>query len=125
DQDATAAYWGPVLDADRLRGRAGIAALEGRANEALAGYLEALRAYNQLDLPFEEAACAVDMAVTLPGIERESPAAAAAIASARETLARLGAAPWLARLDAGTRDGGRKGSRETSAAADTVATTGR
>jgi hypothetical protein len=58
-----------------------------------------MRAYNQLGLGFEEAACAVDLAILVPDIERESPAAAAAIASARDTLTRLGAAPFLARLD--------------------------
>ena len=93
-----AGYSGPVLEADRMRIRAGIAALEGRP-DALPGFLDALRAYNQLGLPFEEAACAVDMAVLVPGVERESVAAATAIASARETLTRLGAAPFLARLD--------------------------
>ncbi|HUQ43585.1 MAG TPA: adenylate/guanylate cyclase domain-containing protein [Candidatus Limnocylindria bacterium] len=96
---ALAPFWGPVLDVDRTRLAAGIAALQGRASEALSGFLEALRAYEQLGLPFEEAACAVDLAVLLPGIERESPLAAAAIQAARERLAGLGAAPFLARLD--------------------------
>ena len=46
------------------------------------------------------------MAILVPGVERESPAAASAIASARETLTRLGAAPFLARLDgASSRNG--------------------
>jgi class 3 adenylate cyclase/tetratricopeptide (TPR) repeat protein len=93
-----ARFSGAVLEADRTRIRAGIAALEGRA-EALTGFLDALRAYNQLGLPFEEAACAVDMVVVLPNAERESQIAAAAVASARDTLTRLGAAPWLTRLD--------------------------
>jgi len=97
-----APFWGPVLQADRKRMAAGVAALEGSTAEALSGFVDALREYAQLQLPFEEAACAVDMAVVLPGIEHESPAAAAAIASARETLTRLGAAPWLARLDRAT-----------------------
>jgi hypothetical protein len=100
---ALAPFWGPVLEADRTRLGAGIAALEGRSADTLAGFLDALRAYNQLGLPFEEAACAVDMAILLPGVERESPAAATAIASARETLTRLGAAPFLDRLDAASK----------------------
>ena len=99
---ALAPFWGPVLTADRTRLRAGIAALEARSADTLAGYLDALRAYNQLGLPFEEAACAVDMAILVPGVERDSPAAASAIASARETLSRLGATPFLARLDGAT-----------------------
>jgi class 3 adenylate cyclase len=95
-----AAFWGPVLEADRVRIAAGAAALEGRSAEALAGFLDAHRAYGQLGLAFEEAACAVDLAVALPSVERESPIAAAAIASARQVLQRLGAAPFLARLEA-------------------------
>jgi class 3 adenylate cyclase len=93
-------FWGPALETDRKRMAAGTAALEGRSAEALTGFLDALREYAQLQLAFEEAACAVDMAIALPGVERESPIAAAAIASARDRLTRLGAAPWLARLDA-------------------------
>ena len=85
---------------------AGIAALEGRPAEALTGFLDALRAYAQLGLPFEEAAAAVDMAVLLRNVERESPAAAAALASARETLEQLGAAPFLGRLTAAVRSDG-------------------
>jgi hypothetical protein len=92
-------FWGPVLEADRGRIRAGIAGLEGRPAEALSGFLDALHSYAQLGLAFEEAAAAVDLAVVVPGAVAESPAAAAAVAAARETLARLGAAPFLARLD--------------------------
>ena len=99
ETEATRGDWGPVLAADRIRIDAGIAALESRTSEALTGFLEAHRAYAQLELPFEEAACAVDMAVLLPGIGREAPAAAAAIEEARATLTLLGAAPWLERLD--------------------------
>ena len=56
------------------------------------------------------------MALLIPGIERESPAAAAAITSARETLARLGAAPFLARLDDATSRNGSGPARATEAA---------
>jgi hypothetical protein len=100
DIEASTGDWGPVLEADRTRIAAGIAALERGPAEALTGFLDALRAYAQLNLPFEEAACAVDLAVLLPGAVRESAAAAAAIEAARDTLTKLGAAPWLARLDA-------------------------
>jgi len=117
---ALAAFWGPVLEADRTRLGAGIAALEGRAADTLAGFLDALRAYNQLGLPFEEAACAVDMAILIPGVEGQSPAAASAIASARETLTRLGAAPFLARLE-GAMSQRRNGMPTPSDAADLLA----
>ena len=102
---ALAPYWGPVLDADRLRIGAGIAALEGRAAEASSGFFDALREYAHLGLRFEEAACAVDLAILLPGAVKESTAAAAAVAAAHETLTKLGAAPFLKRLEAGSDDG--------------------
>ena len=116
DALSAATFWGPVLEVDQARIRAGIAALEGRAAEALSGFIEALRAYAQLGLVCEEAACAVDMALLIPGIERESPAAAAAIASARETLQRLGATPFLARLDEATSRNGIGPAKATEAA---------
>jgi class 3 adenylate cyclase len=99
DTPAMAAFSGPALAADRLRIAAGIAALEGRQAEALAGFLEALRLYQELGLRFDEAAAAVDLAVLLPGIGTGAPAAAEAISAARETLTGLGAAPFLARLE--------------------------
>ena len=106
DTEARAGDWGPVLAADRMRIDAGIAALEGRAAEALAGFVDALRAYAQINLPFEEAACAVDMSMLLPGVANESAVAAAAIESARETLTRLGAVPFLDRLERATASSG-------------------
>src|ERR687890_2458359 len=85
DTEQATAYWGPALEVDRARTVAGIAALEGRGPEALEGFLNAIRAYEQLGLPFEAAAAAVDLAVTLPGAADSSPTAAAAISAARET----------------------------------------
>jgi len=87
------------LTADRLVGRAGIDALEGRGPAALAGYREALRLCRQLGLVFDEAAASVDMATLLAPQERDAPDVATAIAAARETLLRLGARPFLERLD--------------------------
>ena len=92
-------YLGPALSADRLVARAGIDALEGRGPAALAGYREALRAYRQLGLAFDEAAATVDMATLLPSPERDLADVTAAITSARTTLGRLGARPYLDRLD--------------------------
>jgi len=92
-------YLGAALAADRLAARAGIDALEGRGPAALAGYREALRAYRKLGLAFDEAAAAVDMAVLLQSPERDAADVVAAIGAARETLQRLGARPFLARLD--------------------------
>ena len=90
---------GAALAADRLVAQAGIDALQGRGPAALAGYREALRAYRKLGLAFDEAAAAVDMAVLLRSPERDAPDVATAIAAARDTLERLGARPFLARLD--------------------------
>ena len=92
-------YRGPALSADRLVALAGIDALEGRGASAVAGYREAIRAYRQLGLAFDEAMAAVDMATLLPAGERAAPDVAAAVATARETLERLGSRPFLERLD--------------------------
>jgi class 3 adenylate cyclase/tetratricopeptide (TPR) repeat protein len=91
-------FTGAALDADRAAARAGVAALQGRGPEALAGYRDALRAYRQLGLAFDEAAAAVDMATLLGEPERSQPDVGAAIIAARATLERLGARPFLDRL---------------------------
>jgi class 3 adenylate cyclase/tetratricopeptide (TPR) repeat protein len=92
-------FRGAALGADITLGRAGIAALEGRSAEAVAGYREALRAYGHLGLAFEQAAAAVDMATLLPSSELTAPEPRAAIEAARATLERLGAGPFLDRLE--------------------------
>jgi class 3 adenylate cyclase len=93
-------YWGPVLDVDRVVTRAGVAALDGRGPEALAGYREALRGYRALELAFDEAVAIVDMATVLPAPERDAADVGAAFDIARATLTRLGANPFLLRLEA-------------------------
>ena len=67
---------GPALEADRTTIRAGIAALEGRTADALALYREALRAWRDLGLAWDEALCAIDMAMLLDPAEPEVQAAA-------------------------------------------------
>jgi tetratricopeptide (TPR) repeat protein len=111
DGDATAA--GAVVDrieASIVRGqaialdfatlRAGVAALEGRRAEAIAGYREALRGWRDLGLAFDHAMAALDMAILLAPTEREMAEASTDIEAARETLTRLEARPFLARLEA-------------------------
>jgi tetratricopeptide (TPR) repeat protein len=88
---------GPAIQADRRTIRAGIAALEGRPADALTLYREALRAWRDLGLAWDEALCALDMALLLDSADPEVRAAAEA---AREILVRLEAAPFIARLDA-------------------------
>jgi class 3 adenylate cyclase/tetratricopeptide (TPR) repeat protein len=87
---------GPALEADRTTIRAGIAGLEGRTADALALYRDALRAWGDLGLAFDQALCAVDMAIVL---DPALPEVRAAAEVARETLTRLGAKPILERLD--------------------------
>lgn len=60
-------------------------------------YRTALRSWRDLGLPFDEALTAVDMATLLDPADAEVRAAAE---SARETLGRLGARPFLTRLEA-------------------------
>jgi class 3 adenylate cyclase/tetratricopeptide (TPR) repeat protein/ribosomal protein L40E len=88
---------GPPLEADRTTIRAGIAALEGRGSEALALYRQALRAWRDLGLAWDEALCGMDMALLLDPAEPEVRTAAQ---STREILVRLGARPFIERLDA-------------------------
>ena len=88
---------GPALEADRKTIRAGIAALEGRLVDSLALYREALRAWRDLGVAWDEALCAIDMATLLDPSEPDVRVAAEA---AREILVRLEARPFIARLDA-------------------------
>ena len=88
-----------VRPSRRTGGRSGpgIAALEGRPADALPLYREALRAWRDLGLAWDEALCGLDMALLLDPADPEVRAAAEA---AREILVRLEAAPFIARLDA-------------------------
>jgi tetratricopeptide (TPR) repeat protein len=88
---------GMALETDRTALRAGIAALEGRTAEALGLYREALRSWRDLGLAWDEALTAIDMAKLLDPSEPEVRAAGD---SAGEILTRLGARPYLARLEA-------------------------
>jgi class 3 adenylate cyclase len=92
---------GQATELDRVTLRAGIAALEDRRSDAIAGYREALRGWRGLGLAFDEATTVIDLATLLAPTEREMPEASAAIEGARATLVRLGARPILARLDQG------------------------
>jgi len=76
---------------------AGLAALEGRADESLASYRQALRTWRQLGLVWAEASCGLEMAVLL---DPAGPEVRATAESTREIFSRLGAKPFLARLDA-------------------------
>ena len=82
---------------DRTTIHAGIAALEGRTEEALAAYRQVLAVWRDLGLVWDEALCAIDMATVLDPSDPEVRAVAEA---AREILVRLRATPFIERLDA-------------------------
>ena len=92
---------GPASEADRLTIRAGLAALDGHPGDALARYRECLRAWRDLGLAWDEALVGIDMATLL---DPAHPEVRASAESAREILVRLGAAPFVARLDAALTD---------------------
>jgi hypothetical protein len=92
-------FAGALIAADKLVARAGLAALEGQVPAAIADYREAFRAYRAIGSVFSEAVAAVDLAVLVPAAERAASDLDETIATARTTLTRLGAAPFLRRLD--------------------------
>jgi class 3 adenylate cyclase/tetratricopeptide (TPR) repeat protein len=88
---------GRAIDAERKTLRAGLAALDGHPQDALALYREAMHVWRDLGLVWDEALCAIDMAALLGPRE---PDVIAVAERARETLVRLRAQPFLERLDA-------------------------
>ena len=56
---------GPNMEASRLTVRAGIGALEGRHDEALGAYREALGLWRDLGLVWDEALCGLDVAMLM------------------------------------------------------------
>ena len=88
---------GPAIDATRATISAGMHALSGRPGEARGMYRTVLRTWRDLGLPFDEALTAIDMATLL---DPSDPEVRAAAESAREVLTRLGARPFLERLEA-------------------------
>jgi len=93
----SAGIHGLAIEADRATIRAGIAARQGRLGEALAGYRDALRSWAELGLAWDEALCGLDMALLL---DPRDPDVRQIAESTREILVRLGAAPFIERLDA-------------------------
>jgi class 3 adenylate cyclase/tetratricopeptide (TPR) repeat protein len=116
--DATG-FHGPVVEARRATMQAGIAALEGRSREAVSLYRDASEAWRRLRVTWEEALTGLDMATVLdPSI----PDVSAVAESTRAIFERLGATPYLERLDATVaRDVGSTREREPSAPTETVA----
>ena len=93
--DAAGAH-GPALSAVRLVMAAGVAALEGDVVQALRGFRDGRAALHALGLRWDGALAAVDMIESMP----DEPAAQEAAREARAVSLELGAAPFLARIDA-------------------------
>ncbi len=89
---------GAALSLDKRSIAAGVAALEGHMAEALAMYREVLRGWREIGAAFDEALTVVDMVTFLGADEADMRSAAQ---WARTTLTRLGAQPFLDRMDAG------------------------
>ena len=88
-------FRGSWMAAVVLTGEAGVAAVEGRHDDAAAGYVRALQAWRSIDSPLDLALCGLDRAilrgsVATPGTDDDE---------AREIFSRIGATPLLARLD--------------------------
>jgi class 3 adenylate cyclase/tetratricopeptide (TPR) repeat protein len=90
-----AQFGGRWMKAVRLTTEAGIAALEGRVDEAVSAYREAAEAWRALRIPFDLGLCGLDAAFLLA--PRDQPHEL--VAMAREELSRIGAAPFLALAD--------------------------
>jgi len=88
---------GPIVDAARLTIRAGLAALDGRPDEAVHVYRDVLRRWHDLGLPVDEAFTAIEMATLL---DPADPVVSAAAERARAILVPLRAQPFLDRLEA-------------------------
>jgi len=85
-----------VLVTERIRARAGIAALEGRTDEAIARYGEAMSRHRAAGDDWNVARTALDLVVLVGG---ERPAVREAAAEARTIFERAGARPYLEWLD--------------------------
>jgi tetratricopeptide (TPR) repeat protein len=87
---------GRAIEAERSGIRAGIAALEGRPDEATADFRAALGELRDLGLEWYEALCTLDVA---PLLDPDDPEVRAEIERTRRILVRLRAIPFIARLD--------------------------
>jgi class 3 adenylate cyclase len=115
DQLGQTVFRGQALAMDKAAIEAGIAALEGRTSEALAQYRETIRGWRALGLAWDEALTVVDMVAFLGPADAEVRAAAD---WALATLERLGAQPYLGRLESALAGGAM---RPASAVAGSVA----
>jgi class 3 adenylate cyclase/tetratricopeptide (TPR) repeat protein len=116
--DATG-FHGPVVEARRATLQAGIAALEGRSREAIGLYRDAIEGWRQLRVTWEEALTGLDMVSVL---DPSLPEVRAVGEATRAIFERLGAEPYLERLDAAvSRDSGSTEKPPASLRAEAVA----
>jgi hypothetical protein len=78
----------------RVWARAGYAAVDGRADDAVEGFADADARFDELSLQLQRACAALDAVLLLPDRTELRPAAE----RARETFERIGARPYLDRL---------------------------
>jgi class 3 adenylate cyclase/predicted ATPase len=83
--------------ATRISARAGIAALDGRRDDAVVGYRDAVARFRAVNQDFEMACTALDFVLLLGP---EDPSALAAAEEARAIFERVGARPYLEHLEA-------------------------
>jgi class 3 adenylate cyclase/predicted ATPase len=95
----------PGTTAARLGARAGIAALEGRRQEAIAGFTEAVGRFRAIGADLFAAQAGLDLVVL---VGPDEPAARAAAAESRAIFERVGARAYLDRLDAALAGGPRE-----------------
>ncbi|MEO6351346.1 MAG: adenylate/guanylate cyclase domain-containing protein [Candidatus Limnocylindrales bacterium] len=93
--DATGIH-GRVVEIRRTTMRAGLAALEGRLSDALRFFQAAIGGWHDVGMTWDEALTGLDVATVLDAKDLN---VRVIVASTREILERLGAQPYLARLD--------------------------
>ena len=93
--EAMAPLRGRWIDAVRRTAESGLAALEGRREDALAGYERALGEWRALDARLDHAFCAADMAHVLPDEELTTEA----LAESTAFLTGIGAVSLLERIE--------------------------
>jgi class 3 adenylate cyclase/predicted ATPase len=93
--EAMAPLRGRWFDAVRRTAEAGLAALGGRREDALAGYERALSEWRALGTPLDQAFCAADMAHVLPDEELTTEA----LAESTAFLTEIGAVSLLERIE--------------------------
>jgi class 3 adenylate cyclase/tetratricopeptide (TPR) repeat protein len=108
---------GRSIDADRITVEAGIAALAGDREGALAGYRTGLAAYRDLSLPVDEALLAIQAATTLGA---DDPEVAGWVDGGRTILVRLRATPLLELLERAGREPASASARAAPPTADAV-----